>query len=226
MSTLGETAIVARKAIKYGGIGLVFLIVGRVILTASIAYYKKLNPPPPPPPDVKYGKLPKLIFPQKDQPTLTYSLETRTGGLPAKMDTQFRVYFMPIKKPNLLAYDNAKAVAARLDFIQDPVKLSDTDYRWDSSDPVSSSLTINIITGAFTLDRRWQDDPSYTIPTLYYNEEQAITRMENILSRLALLPEDVKGGEPTVQNLRAENGKLVTAVSLSQAHFVRVNLYR
>jgi len=78
---------------------------------------------------VKYGKLPKLIFPQKDQPTLTYSLETRTGGLPAKMDTQFRVYFMPIKKPNLLAYDNAKAVAARLDFIQDPVKLSDTDYR-------------------------------------------------------------------------------------------------
>ena len=94
MSTLGETAIVARKAIKYGGIGLVFLIVGRVILTASIAYYKKLNPPPPPPPDVKYGKLPKLIFPQKDQPTLTYSLETRTGGLPAKMDTQFRVYFM------------------------------------------------------------------------------------------------------------------------------------
>ena len=226
MSTLGETAIVARKAIKYGGIGLVFLIVGRVILNASIAYYKKLNPPPPPPPDVKYGKLPKLIFPQKDQPTLTYSLETRTGGLPAKMDTQFRVYFMPIKKPNLLAYDNAKAVAARLDFIQDPVKLSDTDYRWDSSDPVSSSLTINIITGAFTLDRRWQDDPSYTIPTLYYNEEQAITRMENILSRLALLPEDVKGGEPTVQNLRAENGKLVTAVSLSQAHFVRVNLYR
>jgi hypothetical protein len=225
-TNLGETGIIARKAIKYGGIGLIFLMIGRVILTASIAYYKKLNPPPPPPPDVKFGKLPKLIFPQKDQPTLTYTLETRTGGLPPKMDTQFKVYFMPIKKANLLAFDNAKAVANRLEFVQEPEKLSATDYRFDTTEPVSSSLTMNTITGAFVLDRKWQEDPSYATPTLAYTDVQATDRVKNLLDRVDLLPEDVREGESTIQYLKSENGELVNVPSLSLAHFIQVNLYR
>lgn len=226
VANLGLTAITARRVIKYGGIGLVFLMIGRIILTASIAYYRKLHPLPPPPPDVKYGKLPKLIFPQKDQPTLTYTLETRTGGLPAKMETQYKVFFMPILRPSLLAYDKSKAVANRLEFIQDPVKLSDTDYRWDSSEVVPSSLTMNIITGAFILDRRWQDDPTYVTPTIFYSDKQALDRTFNTLSRVDLLPEDVKAGDHNFQYYRAENGQLVRAVSASQAQFIRVNLYR
>lgn len=226
MSTLGETAVVARKAIKYGGMALVFLIVGRVILAAGVAYYKKLNPPPPPPPDVKFGKLPKLEFPQKEPVSLSYTLETRTGGLPNNLPAQFKVFFMPIKKANLLAYDAAKAVANRLDFIQEPTKLSETDYRWDANVTIPSSLTTNIITGAFVLDRRWQNDPTYLTPTVYYNESQAVDRMYNLLSRLELLPEDIQEGKYTVQNLKGENDQIVPAVSLSQAHFVRVNLYR
>lgn len=226
MANLGETAIVARKAIKYGSIGLVFLMVGRVILTASIAYYRKINPPPPPPPDVKFGKLPKLIFPQKDQPTLTYTLETRTGKLPSDIPTQFKVYFMPIKKANLLAFDNAKAVANRLEFIQEPTKLSATDYRWTTNEPVASSLTINTITGAFVLDRKWQNDKSYLTPTLYYSDVQAVDRTLNLLGRVDLLPKDVKQGDNAVQNLKAQNGQLVIAPSRSQAEFVRINLYR
>lgn len=225
-TNLGETAIVARRVIKYGGIGLIVLTFGRVILGAAVAYYKKLNPPPPPPPDVKFGKLPKLIFPQKDQPTLTYTLETHTGGLPAKMETQFKVYFMPIKRPSLLAYDSAKAIAAKLDFISEPTKLSETDYRWDSPIPIPSSLTMNVITGAFTLDRRWQDDPEYETATIYYTDQQVKNRVTNILGRVGLLPEDVKLGQSQVQYLKAENGQLVQAVSASQAQFIRVNLYR
>ena len=226
MSRLGEVAIVARKAIKYGSIGLVVLMIGRIVLNASVAYWKKLPPPPPPPPDVKWGKLPKLIFPQKDQPTLKYILETRTGGLPSKMDTQFKVYFMPIRKPNLLAYDSSKAVANRLDFIEEPKKLSETDYRWDTAFPVASSLTMNVITGAFVMDRKWQDDPTYATPNLIYSDAKAVDRTKNILSRLELLPEDVKDGDFTRSYLRAENGQLVSAPSGSQAHFIRVNLYR
>ena len=176
MASLGETAIVARKAILYGGFTLVFLIVGRVILTASVAYWKSIHPDPPPPPDVKFGKLPKLVFPQKDAITLQYKLETATGKLPTNIPTQFKVFFMPIKKANLLAYDAAQAVATRLDFILPPKKLSETEYRWDSTDPISSSLTINIITGAFILDKKWQEDESYTTPTIYYKIGRASCR--------------------------------------------------
>lgn len=201
-------------------------MIGRIVLTASIAYYRKLNPLPPPPPDVKYGKLPKLIFPQMDQPTLTYTLETRTGGLPVKMETQYKVFFMPILRPSLLAYDKSKAIANRLEFVAEPTKLSETDYRWDTSSPIPSSLTMNIITGAFVLDRRWQEDPVYVTPTIFYSDKQALDRTFNTLARVDLLPEDVKEGEHNFQYFRAENGQLVRAVSASQAQFIRVNLYR
>jgi hypothetical protein len=226
MANLGETAIVARKAIKFGGIALVFLIIGRVVLTASIAYWKKLNPPPPPPPDVLFGKLPKIIFPQAEPSNYNYALETPTGGLPTRLPGQFKVFFMPIKKASLLAYDAAQAVATRLDFIQESKKLSETEYRWDATDPIPSSLTVNIITGAFVLDKRWQDDPSYTTPTIYYTDSQAIDRVYNLLSRIELLPEDIKEGKPTVLPLKADKDQIVSAPALAQAHFLQVNLYR
>lgn len=226
MANLGETAIVARKAIKFGGIALVFLMIGRIVLTASIAYWKKLNPPPPPPPDVLFGKLPRLVFPQAEPMTFNYKLETPTGGLPTRLPGQFKTFFMPIKKANLLAYDAAQAVATRLDFIQEAKKLSETEYRWDATEPVSSSLTINIITGAFVLNKRWQDDPSYTTPTIYYTDAQALDRMYNLLSRVELLPEDIKDGGSSIQYLKADKDQIVSAASLSQAHFVQVNLYR
>jgi len=217
---------VARKAIKYGGIALVFLMIGRIVLTASIAYWKKLNPAPPPPPDVLFGKLPKIVFPQAELQTFNYSLETPTGGLPTKLPNQFKVFFMPIKKANLLAYDSAQAIATRLDFIEEAKKLSETEYRWDMTDPIPSSLTMNIITGAFVLDKRWQDDPSYTTPTIYYTDPQAIDRIYSLLGRVSLLPDDIKEGTPTIQYLKVDKDQLVSAASLSQAHFIQVNLYR
>lgn len=223
---MGETAVVARKAIKYGGIGLVVLMVGRIILTASVNYWKALHPAPPPPPDVLFGKIPKIVFPLADTQTFNYKLETPTGGLPTKLPDQFKVFFMPIKKASLLAYDAAQSVATRLDFILPPNKLSETEYRWDMTDPISSSLTINIITGAFILDKKWQEDPSYTTPTVYYNDEQAKERVYSLLSRVELLPQDIKEGTETVIPLKADKGQIISAVALAQAHFLQVNLYR
>jgi hypothetical protein len=104
--------------------------------------------------------------------------------------------------------------------------LSETEYRWDSTEPISSSLTINIITGAFVLDKRWQEDPSFTTPTIYYTDAQAIDRTYSLLSRVELLPDDIKEGKSTVQYLKGDKDQIVSAVSLSQAHFVQVNLYR
>ena len=76
------------------------------------------------------------------------------------------------------------------------------------------------------LDRRWQEDTSYLVPTIYYNDGQALDRIYNLLSRVELLPQDIKEGTFTVQYLKADKDQIVSAVSLSQAHFVRVNLYR
>lgn len=226
MSQLSDVASIARKAIKFGGIALVFLIIGRVILGMSISYWKSLYPDPPPPPDVKFGKLPKLLFPQKNAVELGYVLETRTGALPRTLPDQYKVYFMPIKKPSLLAYDTAKELATRLDFITEPSKLSETEYRWDVAEAINSTLTMNIITGAFILDRKWQQDPSFTTPTLYLSEDQAVDQVYNFLSRLGLLTQDLQEGTFNVLPLKEDSGELTSAPSLSKAQFVRVNLFR
>ncbi|MEI6690900.1 MAG: hypothetical protein WCL07_04090 [bacterium] len=226
MSKLSDVASVARKVIKFGGIALVFLMVGRVILVASLAYWKALHPDPPPPPDVKFGKLPKLLFPQKDVPKFTYKLETRTGSLPTALPDQYKVFFMPIKKPSLLAYSVAKDLGAKLDFITEPTKLSETDYRWDMSSSIDSSLTMNIITGAFILDRKWQQDQSFETATLYLDENQAVDQVYNFLSRIELLSQDLQKGTHNIQPLKADSGELTSAPSLSKAQFLRVNLFR
>jgi len=227
MSQLSDVASISRKVIKYGGVFLVFLMVGRVLLGMATTYWKSLYPDPPPPPDVKFGKLPKLLFPQREVPTFSYILETRTGALPTTLPDQYKVYFMPIKKPSLLAYDTAKALANRLDFITEPKKLSETEYRWDVSEAVDSSLTMNIITGSFVLDRKWQKDPAYETPTLApLLDSQASDKVYNLLSRLDLLEEDLQTGSSSVQPLKSDNGVLVEAPSASKAQFLRVNLYR
>lgn len=76
------------------------------------------------------------------------------------------------------------------------------------------------------LDKKWQEDESYTTPTIYYTDPQALDRMYNLLGRVDLLPEDIKEGTSTIQYLKADKDQIVSAVSLSQAHFIQVNLYR
>lgn len=226
MSRLGEVASVSRKVIKYGSIGILVMVVGRMLWGVGYTWWKTRNPDPPPPPDAKFGTLPKLEFPAiVEQPSLQYTLETRTGGLPV-LEDQFAVYFMPIKRPSLLAYDQSAALADRLDFIQEPEKLSKKEYRWNSSSPVSSSFTIDIITGEFVLNRIWQEDEGFLTPTLFFSEERAVDVSRNFLSRIGLLPEDIRLGTHSIQTLRNQDGELVTAASISQAQFIRVNLFR
>lgn len=225
MSRLSEVAKTARKVIKYGSIGLVGLIIFRMIWNVGVSWWKARNPEPPPPPDTRFGKLPPIKFPSEKQVDLSYSLQTETGGLP-NISEQFEVYFMPIKKPNLLAYDEAVTLANKIGFITEPEKLSEERYRWNSSSPIPSTLTMNIITGEFVLDRRWQDDESYLTPKLYIEKERAVDLSYSWLSRYNLLPDDIGKGRNKVETLKAENGQLVSAISLSQSQFLRVNLFR
>ncbi|MDP1710052.1 MAG: hypothetical protein Q8L28_00325, partial [bacterium] len=150
MTSLTQVAIASRKAIRYGIFFIIFLLVGKVILDASVGIYKKLFPAPPPPPTVEYGKLSKLPFPKKDTtPKLTYTLETPDGGLP-KISTQAKVYFMPKPNPNLLSLDVAKEKANSLGYSGEPQQISDTIYRFKNAD-FPASLEMNIVSGSFSV---------------------------------------------------------------------------
>ncbi len=229
MSQLTQVASVSRKVIKYGSLALIMMMVVRSMFGLAYRWWKLAHPDPPPPPDVKFGKLPVLKFPQQtlSSKEFQYSLETPTGGLPTKLPNQYAVYFMPIKKPSLLAYDEAKNLARQLDLIGQPFKLSESRYRWTGRIAnLPTQLTMNIITGEFKFEKRWRVDNSFLIPSLVISKDQAVQLVKNQLSRLNLLADDLNEGKSLVNYWKIQGNNLVPAVALSKAQFLEVNLFR
>jgi hypothetical protein len=223
MTSLTQIAITIRKIIRYGIFFLIFLIIGRIVLGIGVGIYRTIFPPAPPPPTVSFGKLPKLPFPQKTAPAnLSYTLETAEGGLP-KFSTQAKVFFIPKLSPNLLSLDLTKEKAGSLGFKTDPQKVSETVYRFShKSSP--STLEVNIITGVFSIsyDLGVDSSPLQRKPPV---AEIAASQIRSYLSSASSLPEDLTG--PTNYGyLKLSEGKFVSALSLSEANLVKVNLFR
>ena len=227
MATLTETAYLTRKTIKYGTIALIGLFLLKSALSTAITYWRKIHPPPPPPPTVAFGKLPKIQFPESrfKQEGLVYRLETITGGTP-NLGDKTNVYFMPTKKPGLLALDRAEKQAIKLGFSGPGKKISETIYRWQKNDPLLTTLEMNIINHNLTIKKEWQEDQSLLGVKRLPVEEQAIIEAKNFLNTSGLLTVDLGTGKTKAFLLRFVPPNLVPAISLSEADFVRVNLFR
>lgn len=222
MTGLTQVAITARKTIRYGVYLIIFLMVGKVLLDLSVGIYKKLFPAPPPAPTVKYGKLPKIIFPEGPKLNISYSLETPEGGLPTLTD-QSKVFFMPKINPNLLSLDVARAKAKDLGFPGEPEVVSDTVYRFRNPN-YPSTFEINIVTGVFSISYDLNADrtPLDKKPPV---AEVAASLVRSYLSNADIFPADLTG--PTSHNfLKLSDGKFINALSLSEGDVIKVNFTR
>lgn len=223
MSSLTQTAIVTRKIIRYGIFFILFLIIGRILLTGAVALYKKIFPAPPPVPTVTYGKLSKLALPTVNLPNnVSFALETTDGTLP-KMPTQAKVFFMPKPASNLLSLSAAQNKAENLGFNSDGEQLSSTTYKFPHKiNP--STLEINIISGVFSISYDLKTDPE-PISVRPPVSEIAASEVRSYLSSANLLPADLTG-TTNAEYLKLDGDKFVTAISLSEANLVKVNLFR
>lgn len=223
MTSLTKVAITARKIIRYTIFFIVFLTVGKILLGIGISVYKSIFPSPPPPPTVKFGKLTTVPFPKKnDSPKLTYNLETAQGGFP-EIPGQAKVYFMPKLNPNLLSLDVAKEKAKSLGFIGNPQQESESLYKFPNPDN-PSYLEMNIVTGTFSISYDLSSDRS-PIDTRPVAAEISASEFRSLLSGASTLPDDLTG-QMVPGYFKLENGKLVSALSLSGADVVKVNLFR
>lgn len=223
MSSLTQTAIVTRKIIRYGIYFIVFLIVGRIFLSAAVSLYKKLFPAPPPVPTVAYGKLPKLEMSNATLPNnVSFSLETADGALPT-IFAQAKVYFMPKPSSNLFSLSSAQNKAENLGFNPDGQQISPTIYRFPHKQN-PSTLEMNIISGVFSIsyDLNTDTEPLSVRPPV---SEIAASQVRSYLSAANLLPADLTG-VTKAEYLKLGDGKFVTAISLSEGNLVKINLFR
>jgi hypothetical protein len=223
MTSLTRIAVAARKTIRYGIYAVLFLIVGKFVLDISTGIYRSIFPPGPPPATVKFGKLPSIRFPQNQEPVeFNFVLETPEGGL-LQFPTQANVYFMPKVNPNLLSLDLAREKARALNFTSDPEQITTSVYRFRNPN-LPTVMEINIVTGSFSISYDLNSDrsPIETRPPL---AEVAATDFRGILSGANILPNDLTG--PTTHSFfKLSEGRLASALSLSESDVVKVNLFR
>jgi hypothetical protein len=225
LATLTQTAYTTRKIIKYGGLGLFGFLIFRGLLLTAIAYYHKLYPPPPPPPTVAFGKLEKIPFPEKPQPTLSYKLELPTKEFPEFPD-RAKVFLIPYKRATFDIWDQAKAEAAKLGFNGEPQAITSQVYRWTKKTPVITTLEMDIINGSFEYEYDWQEDPTILEGGNPPGKEQAINEARAFASKAVNIGEDVLNGEAKVIYIKVTGNKLIPVISLSEADFVQVDLFR
>ena len=223
MATLTEASVTARKVIRFGAIGFVAVTIMWYLGTALIKYYNAVNPPPLPEPTVGFGQLPKINFPESvKRPKMV--LELPTGSIPSFVDRMV-VYSEPIKKSSFTDSEKGIETAAALGFLFKPEQKTESLYIWTNQDQLNSRLEMNIVNGQFTLTRQWQNNPTLAAMASFSSDKTIITDAENYLSRVGLLSSDVVGVEK-ITYLRDEGGRLGPALSLSDADFVQLDLFR
>ena len=223
MATLTETAVVTRKAIKYGAIAFVAITLLWFIGGAAIRYYQALTPPPPPPPTMDFGLLPPIQFPKETgRPKLT--LELPTGAIPEFPD-RMKVFYAPTKRSGFLDADRAIETARALGFLFQPDQPTETKYIWTNQDQLSSRLNMDIVSGHFKLTRVWQANPALLALSSFTSDRQVITDINNYLRKGGLLPGDIDQ-EQKATYLKAVGGQLTPTISLSEADFVQIDFFR
>lgn len=223
MTRLTQVSIITRKTIRYFLYSIIGIIILRGAILGAIRVYRHFFPPPPPPPTVAFGKMPKLPFPQKDVPSnLQFRLETATGSLP-NLPYLAKVFYMPKVSPTLLSLDYAQKKAINLGFDGEQNQITETVYSFKNS-KYPSDLKISIATGVFSISYNLAEDPS-PLNKKPPAPEIAATKARSFLSRANLLAKDLSGPTKT-EPVRLEGTKIIGAVSLSDANFVKVNFFR
>jgi hypothetical protein len=223
MASLTESAVVVRKAIKYGAIGFVAISLLWYLGGAGIKVYKRYFPAALPSPLAGFGKLEKLKFPEETtRPEML--LELPTGEIPTFPD-RMTVYSSPLERSTFLKANKAIEQASKLGFTFKPVENSKTEYIWDTNDSLSSKLIMNIITGHFRMTKQWQNDPELARVVGFKSDAQVLSAGVGLLRISDVLPDDILG-EEKISYLKAEGDKLALALALSDADFVQIDFYR
>lgn len=225
--TLTKLALYGRMTIKFGGIGLVLIVVAQMFISASIKYWAATHPPAPPPPTVGFGALPQLHFPVKSQaekPT-SYQLQILSSRFP-KFSDRSNVYLMTKTSPDLLADQRVRSAAKNLGFSGEPNILSSRTYRWSRSSPMQATLEMDTQNNNFTLFTDFLSRPELLTQKNLPDNSSAVSSIASYVGSIGGLPTDLSPSLASVQFLKSLGNSLGPAVSFSDADFLQVDIAR
>lgn len=131
---------------------------------------------------------------------------------------------MPQRTASFLDLDEATKLARSLGFSGNTTNISETIYRFDNRE-LPSSTDVDIVNKTFSVNYNLSASPEL-LGFRPRSAEDAVSAARSFLSSGNLLPEDLEMGQKTFEFLKAKPPSFITVASLSEANFVRVNLFR
>lgn len=223
MSSLTYTAYASRQMIKYGGFGLISFVLLWSIGSISIKAYKAAHPKYIPP-TVRYGVLPKMIFPDKPKNPKDFSFEFANDKTPMFSD-QAKVYITYRSTTKILALEQAKEVAKQFSFETEPAEISEGVYEFKNS-KTNKILNMNVLEGNFNLKYPYLNDSSILEAKDVPNKTKAIDIASAFLESGNKYTSDLKDGEKKISYWKIADGTLKSVLAQSEANAVRVDFFR
>lgn len=221
--SLTYTAYVSRRIIKYGGLfvgGFTLLYMG---ISAGIAAYLAANPPYVAP-DVKFGVLPKTVFPEKTFEKKAFTAELPNDTFP-KFKDQAKVYIIVRPDNTFLALDQDTKTARQLGFNSKPTEVKYGVYEF-RNDNQNQTLTMNVLDGSFVLKYPYENDQLLLNPDRMPSQDEAVNIAKSYLAGAGKLPSDIAEGNRKVSFWEIGFGGLKSVSSLSEANIVKVDFFR
>jgi hypothetical protein len=223
MSSLTYVAHASRKIIKYGGSGLIAFVLLWSIISFSIKAYKTAHPKYIPP-TVRYGALPKIIFPEKSLGEKSFNFEFTDDKIPNFGD-QSRVYIIYRSTTKILALEEGKEIAKQFDFKNDPIETGEGVYEFKNEE-TNKILTMDVLEGDFKLKYPYLEDQSILEIRNVPNKTKAIEIASSFLESGKKYTDDLKKGEKIISYWKISDGTLKSVLAQSEANVVKVDFYR
>lgn len=225
MASLKEVRKVSRHILAIGAIVIALIFLAILLINIAKSINSSLFPKPPAPPTVSFGKLPSISFPNGNTNKFNYNVDTLSGKLPDFGD-RAAVYKMQAAEPSLLALDNAKNLVSKIGYMNDPIRISDTQYMWKNSDPLPKTLVMNIFTNNFIIDSDFLTNSDIQKAANLPDQNGAIDAAISFLNDFGLSPNDIDENKTKATLFSIVNNQLTPATSLSNSQIIRVDFFQ
>lgn len=214
----------------------VFGIIGLILITILVLWllwvgargiYNYISSQEQTNPDAFFGTIsaPRLPKSDVDLTETKFQIDLPEGFLP-QVPSELKVYPIPKPKGTLTSLNDTKETVKKLQFRDDPKKISEGIYSWIGTENKAKSIRMNIASGEFVYKYDIKKDPELIEGKFKVDETAIIKQAKRFLARMDSFPDDLEGG-PTLINFYKQSGsKRKKVTSLSEANEVEIYFFR